>query len=186
MPLPPGFVPDAPLSPRRQRTVVPPHIRATHLTVSRQALRTAALAVACFVGMVLFGAACYSIGYIHAPTPAPAPIPVPDGPLRVILVVDNGKDMTSGQLNALASTKVRAWLDQHCAKDDAGRPAWRQWAPDQDAKDETADWQSIWDDVEPQLKQSPQVVIARGRKAKIYPLPDGPDELLKLLETGGK
>lgn len=187
MALPPGFVPDSPLPPKRPRPAVPPHVHATHLTLPRESLKAAAKFAGWTVLWLVVAVSCFAAGRgcaIHypEPEPVPTPIPVPDAPLRVILVVDSGKDMTRGQLNALASTHVRGWLDQHCAKDAAGRPAWRQWAPDQDVSNESADWQSVWSDVEPQLKQPPQVVVARGQKAKIYPLPDSADELLKLLE----
>lgn len=123
------------------------------------------------------------------PTPTPTPIPVPPtpvpptplGPLRVILAFDSTANMTAGQIEALSSTDVRGWLNQHCGKDGAGRPAWRSWDKTVDVSGEPKDWQDAWSAAKPMLGTLPQVIVFVGQKGTAYPLPDSADGLTALL-----
>jgi len=75
----------------------------------------------------------------HAPNPPPVdpvkpvvdPTPKPSGAVRVVIFKDAlGKALTKDQVAAIGSTKMKALLDERCAKDAAGLPAWHVWDKD--------------------------------------------------------
>ena len=101
------------------------------------------------------------------PNPPVPPTPTPQPGKVSVLFLDNVNDMGSADykqyLAALNSTKVRAYLNQHCDKDQYANgksgPSWRRWDVTTDVSHENAKWQNIFVNAKKQTNL-PAIVIA--------------------------
>lgn len=142
---------------------------------------------------------------VGAPTPQPVPNPpnpnpVPNPPNPVpqpgkvsVLFLDNVNDMGSADykqyLAVLNSTKVRAYLNQHCDKDQYANgksgPSWRRWDITTDVSHENAKWQNIFVNAKKQTNL-PAIVIADSNTGNtVYysgKVPTTETDLLALLQ----
>ncbi len=116
------------------------------------------------------------------PKPDP-PIPAPG--LRVLIVyetADLGK-LPAGQLAALYSADVRAYLNAKCVKGPDGKTAeWRLWDRDISVVGESKLWQ---DAMARPRKSLPSVIISNGATGYEGPLPSSIAETLALLKKFG-
>ena len=125
------------------------------------------------------------------PKPVDPPAPVVASGLRVLFVYENEDNLSKEQYNILYSTKIIAYLNAKCAKNDKGRPEWRKWDQNIDRQDglkkESALWQQLWKDTKPKLGTLPQVVIVNDQTGVTKSWPATEDAMLELLQQyGGK
>lgn len=119
------------------------------------------------------------------PIPIVPPVPTPTG-FRVIFVTESSANMTREQLNTLASTQIRSFLDQTCVKGADGRPDWRQWDKDVvvSAK-ESPTVAALWNTAKPQLGALPLpvMIVAVNGQATVMALGATEAETLAKLKT---
>lgn len=125
--------------------------------------------------------------------PRPPPVPVdpvdPVDPMPVIgplsvCIIEQTEDravIPPGQLRALQSTKIRQYLDEHCAKVD-GRPQWRIFDADADMSAAEKVWQDV---MKRPRKSTPWIVISNGAAGAEGPLPEDESKTLELLKRWG-
>ncbi len=123
--------------------------------------------------------------------PGPGPVPTPAAGLKVLLVRERQNAVTLKQEMALQSLDVARYLNEKCAKDERGRPAWRFWDPNQVlANQESAMMKALWAEVQTQVAAGKAFVVVKNDKMTapaVLPLPDDEAALLaKLQEYGGK
>lgn len=118
-------------------------------------------------------------------------IPTPVGGFRVLFVYQD--PLKGEQLHIMNSTKIVAWLNENCTKDDDSRPSWRKWPVtiddrDPDLKFETALWKQLWKDAKPKLGTLPQIVVVNGQTGQVYAWPETEQAMLDFLKDkkGGK
>lgn len=122
------------------------------------------------------------------PGPTPPPGPIVQGPLRVLIVVESSdaSKLPASQLTILTATSVREYLDAKCLK--AGNtPEWRIWDKDVDTKNESREWQTMFDLFDLNKETTPWLIIdVPGSKTGFEgPLPKTVAETLDLLRKYG-
>lgn len=110
------------------------------------------------------------------PDPPDPPKPPPDGPLRVIFVYESSAAMTAAQQSVMFGAKVREYLD-------AKSKGWRRYDKDVDAANEKdAELKALWGAARGHVTAVPCVVVGRGSKVEILPLPATEDAALELFK----
>lgn len=125
------------------------------------------------------------------PIPPPDVEPEPDvtptpGPqtLRVIMAFESSAPMSREQLNTLHSTKITAWLNEHCTKGADGRPSWRKWDVDVVvSQNEDPELAAIWKASRPQLGTLPRLIVAVGNKVSVLNFEANEQETLDKLKS---
>jgi len=118
------------------------------------------------------------------PPPLP-PIPTPAKGFRAIFIFESGSNMTRPQLVTLNSTKIAAYLNEKCAKDDKGHADWRRWDKDVDVSKENPTLQQLWAATKPKIDTLPALLIVNDTGGKLMPLPATEAETLAVLKTYG-
>lgn len=113
--------------------------------------------------------------------------PVPDGPIvgkgmRVLIVEEtaNRSKLPAAQSAILTSAQVTDYLDEHCAKEKNGSPAWRVFDKDTDLINEAKFWQ---DAMQRKRDSLPWIIVSKspGRGFE-GPLPANVTNTLELLK----
>lgn len=113
--------------------------------------------------------------------------PAPDGPIvgkgmRVLIVEEtaNRSKLPGAQSAILTSAQITDYLDEHCAKEKNGSPAWRVFDKDTDLSNEAKFWQDAMARQHPTL---PWIIVSKspGRGFE-GPLPDNVTNTLELLK----
>ena len=112
------------------------------------------------------------------PGPKP-PTPIPSGDLRVLMVVDPANTTTSeAQMEILYGKQMRDWLDAHTPVGSDGKThEWRLWPPGMDTSNESQVWQELYK----RADKPPCMVISKGTRTDVVPLPGTVDEATTLL-----
>lgn len=110
--------------------------------------------------------------------------PIPDPGLRVLVTFPEAtRDaLPAGQRALIQSPTLRAYLDQHCVKDDAGVPEARIWKDDTDPKNESVVWQKL---MALAKGKGTWVVAGNGKRGVNQALPADESSLIKLLDPLG-
>jgi hypothetical protein len=118
-----------------------------------------------------------------APPVPPAP-PIPGEGLRVLVVYETAElsKLPPGQVNALYSSDVRAYLNAKCSQGTGGARNWRVWDKDIDATNDEA-WTR--EALKRPRQSLPWVVITNGTGGFEGPLPGSVDDTLALLKKFG-
>lgn len=118
------------------------------------------------------------------PTPNVDP-PKPATGLRVLFLYEDEKSLPAQQELVINSTKIRAYLNEHCAKDSQGHPEYRVWDKSSIVSSgvakESAVWQQLWKDIQPKLKDEPQLIVVTDQAAVVYSLPQNVDATMSIL-----
>ncbi len=123
------------------------------------------------------------------PKPVDPVIPIPAKGFRVLFVYEKEGKLSNEQLNIANSSKIAAYLNDKCAKNEKGRPEWRKWdkttVDKTGLENESALWQQVWRDAKDKLGELPQVVIIADQAGVTKAWPKTEDEMLALLKQYG-
>lgn len=116
--------------------------------------------------------------------PDPGPNPVPASGFRVIFAYESMANMSKEQLNIIGSTKIAAYLNSKCEKDD-GHPGWRKYDKDVVLLAEKPKMKSVWDANRSKVTTLPSLIIVNGSRIDVVPLPATESDTLELLKKYG-
>jgi hypothetical protein len=118
-------------------------------------------------------------------TPPPVVTPVLTGGVRVVILRDAVQGLSQSQVAAINSPKVEQLLNEKCAKDAAGKPAWHRWEKDVDTSALPA-WNKLMSATRSKIQSDnlrfPLLIVERGNKLHLYEITDEA-ATLKTLET---
>jgi hypothetical protein len=119
------------------------------------------------------------------PTPNPEP-PVPPGELKVLFLQESEGPMTEKQLQVWHSGEVEEDLMKNTSPGTDGVSGYRKWDKDQDPSDDSPEWAEMLSVAKAELAKTgtplPVVVIFRGGKGVLKPLPSSVAELRALIK----
>lgn len=120
------------------------------------------------------------------PLVPPNPAPFPSDGLRVLILEETAdrNKIPRSQQEILTSTKLVAWLNQHCVKN-----GWRKFDDDL-AADDMKFAAPVWQEAFTQTKEhskgvTPWIAITDGKSGESMPLPQTEAELMAILAKYG-
>ncbi len=117
------------------------------------------------------------------PTPEP---PVPSGELKVLFLHESESLMTERQLQVWHSPDLEQTLMKNTTPGPDAVPGFRKWDKDQDPSDDTPEWAEMLNWAKAELArtgtQLPVMVVFRGGKGTLNPLPASPQEAISLIQ----
>jgi hypothetical protein len=120
------------------------------------------------------------------PPPKPETTIIPKDKLRVIIAYES---RSGDKANAsVTDLEVRKYLESHCAFDSATKTPERRfwdWNNTTVIHETSPTIKAIWDGAKPKIAKPPVIIIANGADFEILPLPQTPEETLKLLKSKG-
>lgn len=122
------------------------------------------------------------------PTPVPVDPPIAGEGLRMLIVRESAdlSSLPSGQVQAMTSADVRAYLQKTCPKGPDGRtPEFRVYDKDQDLAGESATWRAAFARATKKMSKVPWIAVSNGHDGFEGPLPESADALLALLKKYG-
>lgn len=119
------------------------------------------------------------------PTPVPVP-PVPSGELKVLFLQESEGPMSEAQLQVWHSGMVEEALVKNTTPGSDGVPGYRKWDDDQDASDDAPEWSEMLSVAKAEIQKTgtplPVVVVFRGGKGTLKPLPTSVQDMLTLIQ----
>lgn len=114
----------------------------------------------------------------------PGKPPIAGKGLRVLFIEETADlaKYPKDQRYIAQSTEVSSYLNQRCAKESSGQPAWRLFDPNQDLANETKSWQ---DAMKLPHEPLPWLMVSDGRKGVSRPLPKTLGDTMVLLRKYG-
>lgn len=150
-----------------------------------KASRLVAIWFALALGVEVFGACGYFVRLRGGL------LPLVPGPVSV-LIVDKQSEYSSSAYKpfeeVLSSSRVIAWLNAHCPKED-GAPSWRHWDRDTAISKEGSRWSPLLEKCRAEMDKAgvnaPVIAIVGRTSSTVQPLPASEDETLALLKKWG-
>jgi hypothetical protein len=114
------------------------------------------------------------------PVPPTPPAPIPVAGLRVLVVYDVTKPLSTAQREILTSTAVRTYLNSVCVKGVDGKtPEYRFWDQGVDTSNETDLWKQV---MQRPRQQIPWIVISNGKTGFEGSLPGSVSDFQKKIQ----